>query len=67
MKSQMIVAVALLALLLSCGGSQADEPKQPNRVMDARFGIMDRFYDEEYGVMCYRYHGASLSCVKVRP
>lgn len=56
-----IVAIALAcAVLAGCTKVEAKETFGPD------IGQIDKTPVDEYGVVCYRGRGASLSCVKVR-
>lgn len=59
------IAVLILVLLSGCTGQPQTEADRTYTefVSENRRSGIDRYYDKEYGVVCYRYHG--ISCVKV--
>lgn len=58
-------AVALVVLLIA-GCTPTPEDANSKTLSGMGMGIQ-RYYDAEYRIACYRYYGYGISCVKVSP
>lgn len=68
-----IYTLALGLLLVGCsisGSVNGTSSESGTRVLETEEVKLTRsvyrYYDKEYGVVCYKYYGDGISCVKVK-